>query len=268
MQVEGWLLVLTKTQVVPVEFTSGGETVRGNLVTPTSEGPFPGICKYHGLPGGPDQVGGIATRLAEVGFAVLTFDFRGFRSSDGFFRLAGEIVDAKNSVTYLLESEFTFNDWIGVYGASYGGAVAICSSAEDKRVQAVCVRAPVFDTYMFALSPMIEPEVKRIIETDPSQIRGIENPETRKLILRRMVEDAIIYNPMKDIPGISPRPLFIITGDADRGIPVEGVRELYDKAGEPKQFAVVEGADHVLSDPAQYEETVTAVIEWFLSQRP
>ena len=53
-----------KIEVQPTSFTSEGETLRGHFVLPQGTGPFPAICKFHGLPGSSDQISGIATRLA------------------------------------------------------------------------------------------------------------------------------------------------------------------------------------------------------------
>ena len=74
---------MSDVRLIPTEFESEGETIKGDFVLPSGAGPFPGICKFHGLPGGADQVSGLSTRLAESGYAVLTFDFRGFRRSEG-----------------------------------------------------------------------------------------------------------------------------------------------------------------------------------------
>jgi len=250
-------------KVVPTEFISEGEIIRGNFVVPEGKGPFPGICKFHGLPGGPDQISGVATRLAESGFAVLTFDFRGFRESDGIFTLSGQIKDAKEAITHLLESDLTLGSWSGIYAASWGAAVAICTLVEDKRIDAVCLRAPVYDTLWFSESPMIRPAVAYIIETDPTQMRGIDNPEICEKVMRTMVEDSRVYNPINEISKISPRPLMIIHGSEDIGIPLAGVKRLYELAGEPKDLVVVEGADHNLSDSRAYDITVKTVIDWF-----
>ncbi len=255
---------MVDVEIVPTEFFSQDETIRGNFVVPKIEGPFPGVCKFHGLPGGPNQVRGVATKLAQAGFAVLTFDFRGFRFSDGLFRLAGQIEDAKAAIGHLLESELTINSWSGVYAASWGGAVAICAIAQDSRVNVVCLRAPVYDTLWFATSPMIRPAVDYIVETDPSQIRGIDNHKTQKLILERMVEDAKIHNPMNEISKVSPRPMLIIHGSDDVGIDLAGVKRLYELAGEPKDLVVVEGANHELTNPTVYEITMNTAVQWFI----
>jgi fermentation-respiration switch protein FrsA (DUF1100 family) len=257
---------MADVKIVPTEFKSEGETIRGNFVVPPGEGPFPGIAKFHGLPGGPDQVGGFAMALAEAGFVVLTFDFRGFRQSEGIFTLSGQIKDAKAAITHLLESDLTVDSWSGIYSASWGAAVAICALAEDPRCNALCVRAPIFDTFWFVESPMIQPAVDMIVETDPTQIRGLDDPETQKMILGRMVEDAKVHNPMNEVSKISPRPMLIVHGTDDVGVPLAGVKRLYELAGEPKELVVVEGADHGLSDPRAYEITLKTGVEWFLKQ--
>jgi hypothetical protein len=253
-------------EILPTEFASEGTAIRGNLVIPSGEGPFPGICKFHGLPGEPDQVSGLATRLAEAGFAVLTFDFRGFRQSDGIFSLAGEIKDARAAISHLLESDLIAKSWSGVYAASFGAAVAVCAVAEDKRVNALCLRAPVYDTLWFSRSPMIRPAVDYIVETDPTQIRGIEDPEIQAGMLHRMVEDAMVHNPMSEISKISPCPLLVVHGSDDVDIDLAGVKRLYELAGKPKDLVIVEGANHNLTNPHAYETTMSTVVEWFEKQ--
>jgi dipeptidyl aminopeptidase/acylaminoacyl peptidase len=250
-------------RVIPTEFSSEGALLRGDFVIPQGDGPFPGICKFHGLPGSPDQVSGISTKLAEAGFLVLTFDFRGFRRSEGVFSLAGEVTDAESAITHLINSNLVAPGWVGVYGASYGGAVAACAAARDSRISAVCLRAPIYDTHAFALSPLIRPEVNRILKETPDEMHGLVDPITRKRILDLMVDDGRRFNPMNEVSKISPRPLLVITGDADVGVDVDGVRGLHDLAGEPKELVIVEGADHMLSDPRAYEDTVSSVVAWF-----
>jgi fermentation-respiration switch protein FrsA (DUF1100 family) len=253
-------------KIEPTEFTVEDETIRGNFVIPDGEGPFPGICKFHGIPGGPDQIGGIATKLAEAGFAVLTFDFRGFRTSDGLFTLSGQIEDAKEAITHLLESDLTLDSWSGVYAASWGAAVAVCALAKDKRINAICLRAPVYDTLWFSQLPLVRNSAEALAATDPSQMMGLDDPEIREKVLTKMVEDSRIHNPMNEISKISPRPLLIVHGTDDVGIPLAGVKRLYELAGEPKDLVVVEGADHNLSDPRAYEITVNTVVDWLSKQ--
>jgi len=253
-------------RVIPTEFSVGDEFLRGHFVTPPGEGPYPGIVKFHGIPGSPDQIVGPATILAQAGFAVLTFDFRGYRTSDGYFELSGQIKDAEAAITHLLDSDLTLETWSGVYAASWGAAVAICTLAEDKRINAVCLRAPVFDTLWFSQLPLVRSAAEELRANDPTQMRGLDDPEIFERTLKKMVDDSRIHNPIDEVSKISPRPLLIVHGTDDIGIPLAGVKRLYELAGEPKDLVVVEGADHNLSDPRAYEITVETIAEWFKKQ--
>jgi fermentation-respiration switch protein FrsA (DUF1100 family) len=257
---------MVDVEIVPTEFKVEGETIYGNFVVPDGDGPFPGICKFHGIPGSSDQISGAATHLAEAGFAVLTFDFRGYRKSDGLFRFSGQIKDAKAAITHLLESGLTIDSWSGIYAASWGGAVAVCTLAEDKRIDALCLRAPVFDTLWFSQLPLVRTSAELLRETDPTQIRGLDDPEIFEIVLENMVEDSRVHNPMNEISKISPKSLLIVHGTDDVGIPLAGVKRLYELASEPKDLVVVEGADHDLSDPRAYEITVRTIVDWFKKQ--
>ena len=127
----------------------------------------------------------------------------------------------------------------------------------------MCLRAPVYDTLWFSESPMIKPAVESIIATDPTQMRGIDNPEIREKVLAKMIEDSRAHNPMNEVSKISPRPMLIVHGSDDVGIPLAGVKRLYELAGEPKDLVIVEGADHNLSNPHAYEITVETIVNWF-----
>ena len=113
---------------------------------------------------------------------------------------------------------------------------------------------------------MIRPSMEFIAENDPFQIRGIEDPKNQDEFLQQMIEDAKIHNPLNEVSKISPRPLLIVHGTDDLGIPLAGVKRLYELAGEPKDLVIVDGADHNLSDPRAYEITVNTIVEWFTKQ--
>jgi putative redox protein len=253
-------------RIEPTEFISEGETLRGHFVLPEGDGAFSGICKFHGLPGSSDQISGIATRLAEAGFAVLTFDFRGFRSSDGIFSLEGEIKDAQAAVKHFIGSGHISPEWIGVYAPSYGATVGIIEAINNRLITAVVLRAPVYDPLAFAKSPLVPAAVDELLRTKPNEIHGLTDPKLREEVLEGMIRDAEKFNAMYEIHKLAPTPLFIITGDADKGIDVAGVKRLFNAAKEPKEMVVVPGADHNLTNPVAYEKTMTAIVDWFARQ--
>jgi putative redox protein len=110
---------------------------------------------------------------------------------------------------------------------------------------------------------MIRPAVEEILLVAPTEMHGLADPITQEQMLDKMIEDGKIFNPINEVEQVYPRPIFIVTGGADRGIPVEGVRRLFDAARRPKEFAVVEGADHNLSNPQHYAMTSELIVSWF-----
>ena len=60
---------------------------------------------------------------------------------------------------------------------------------------------------------------------------------------------------------ISPRPLLIVHGTNDETVDPGHARELYEAAGEPKDIAMIEGADHRLrlNEPA-----MTTALAWLM----
>ena len=68
-----------------------------------------------------------------------------------------------------------------------------------------------------------------------------------------------IVGMIKYVKKISPRAIFFIHGANDERIPVDEGEKLYNLAGEPKEFWIVSGADHMEShskNPLEYERRV------------
>jgi fermentation-respiration switch protein FrsA (DUF1100 family) len=113
----------------PVTFTSEGDTIVGNLFLPASYArgaKLPLIVVTGSWLTVKEQMPNLyARRLADRGFAALTFDFRGFGESEGSPRQyespARKTVDIRNAVAFARTLPVTESDRIG--------GLAICASA-------------------------------------------------------------------------------------------------------------------------------------------
>ncbi len=124
-------------QAVPIEFTNGAATLRGSLVIPDGDGPFPALVFVHGSGDGPRSDFRIfAEQFARAGIASLIYDKRGSGDSTGSWvtsslsDLAGDVVAA---VTAAASHRLTDEDRIGLWAISQGGWVAsvACSMTDD-----------------------------------------------------------------------------------------------------------------------------------------
>ena len=68
-----------------------------------------------------------------------------------------------------------------------------------------------------------------------------------------------IISPLHWIEKISPRPLLLVHGDADKVVLVEQAYELYQKAKEPKELVIIPDAKHKLR---LEEKAMDTVLHW------
>jgi fermentation-respiration switch protein FrsA (DUF1100 family) len=138
--------------VLEVAFSSGGETVRGDLYLPAGEGPFPAVV----MAGGWCYVKELrqpqyAREFVQRGFAALIFDYRRLGASDGEPRQHldpwDQIEDYQNAITYLETRPDIAADRIGAWGISYSGGHVLILGAIDPRVKVVVSNVPVIDGY-------------------------------------------------------------------------------------------------------------------------
>ncbi|MEJ2276685.1 MAG: prolyl oligopeptidase family serine peptidase [Candidatus Lokiarchaeota archaeon] len=97
---------------------------------------------------------------------------------------------------------------IGLFGESFGGAMALCHCARDKRIKALAIRSPVFDTEMVPTLPFFN-DLMRIwarnkqMRFPQGNVNGMYKEQTS------------LYNPIKLAPIIN-LPVFIVGGDSDK----------------------------------------------------
>src|SRR5271169_5543381 len=128
----------------PVSFYSEGVKLAGDLFVPADVKPCDrraGIVLCHGYTGVrsiylPDN----ARVLAEAGYVVMSFDYKGWGDSEGpKSRLApySRVADVQAALTFLGAQPEVDAARLGIYGTSYGGATVVFVAAVDPRVKCV-----------------------------------------------------------------------------------------------------------------------------------
>lgn len=248
-------------QTEQVRFQVREIALTGELRTPGEGSSFPALCICHGIPSGlpPDPADGGYAALAETftraGFITLIFNFRGTGPSEGNFDILGWTEDLNAAVDHLHGRADVDRSRLFVMGFSGGAAASAYAAAHDERISGLVLCAC------------------------PAEFRGFDGPDRTEFSIEHFRQIGIIRDsdfppslewwrsrfrevaPIKWIDRISPRPLLIVHGQSDDLIDVGQAWRLYEKAGEPKEIGIIDGAGHRLRTS---DEAMARVRRWLL----
>lgn len=225
-------------------FRSGDLTLAGHLARPQSIEPeLPGLILCHGFPAGVAGAAAsavsfpqLADRIAaELGWAVLSFNFRGAGRSEGDFSLRGWLDDLHAAIDHLRQLDRVRAIWLAGFGT--GGALCVCAGSARPEVQGVAAMAAPADFDDWANHPRRLLQHARDIEliTSPGFPRSLD-AWSREL---RAIRPALA------VRDLAPRPLLVLHGSEDEAVPAFDARVVSDAHGQA-DLRIIGGAGHQL----------------------
>ncbi|WP_433240922.1 CocE/NonD family hydrolase [Streptosporangium sp. CA-135522] len=128
-------------------------TLDASFFPPAGGGKAPAVLLAHGFGGSKQSVRDAAVRLAQEGYAVLTWSARGFGRSTGQIALNSpdyEVKDVRQLVDWVarrpeVQLDAAGDPRVGIAGGSYGGAIALMAAAYDGRIDAIVPQVTWYD---------------------------------------------------------------------------------------------------------------------------
>jgi dienelactone hydrolase len=262
---------------------------------------LPTIIMAHGWGGTAANFRRDAIDLANAGYLVITFDYRGWGESDSrviltkpapprpagskeAMKFTAEVMEVREVVDPLEQVTDWFNviHWamgepmvdknrIGLRGSSYSGGHVVYVAARDPRVKAIVSQVGSLDSRpkAVALAGTIDDQTKLAYEEATKRARGeIGYPPPRARVIGNLqggpIRDHLLrYAPVEDAPRLKCAALFIVAEKEELFDNNDHAKLAYDRMPGPKKYVVVPGITHYGIYTTERDRAIKLAIEWF-----
>jgi alpha-beta hydrolase superfamily lysophospholipase len=227
-----------------IRFASGEYQLYGTLHLPEAKNP-PVVIGSHGLLStgdSPKQIA-LAEECNKHGIAFFRFDHRGCGKSDGDFSSATTFSGRCRDLTSAIETIKNLPETgprIGIFGSSYGGAIALSVAASYKIKPIVTVAAPV-----------------KIDTINPPYITNPENTPQ----LHSLDREKLFFDISEQLTSVSQ--ILIFHGDHDEIVPYSNASEIYKDAKDPKELISQQNGDHQMSNEDHQQKFMDLAVNWY-----
>lgn len=201
-----------------IKFASADGTELTGLFFPPSGTPKGTVVHFHGNGQNMTAHFQYSAWLAEEGYNVFIFDYRGYGASGGKASLGGVIDDGRAALAHALKLPGAEADKVIIFGQSLGGAVAVAAASESGFKPAALVLEGTFYSY-------------RQVAAATMRRHWLTWPFS--WLPAFMVSGR--HSPSEHIAPLT-CPKFFLHSVNDGTVPFAQGRKLYEDAGQPKEF--------------------------------
>jgi len=199
----------------------------------------------------------LADGIERGGYAVLRFDFTGLGESEGDFgqtSLTTNVEDLEGAAAYMQHRGF---DPCAMVGHSLGGAATLLAASRLPRVRAfVVVASPSSAAHLRRV--FTEADVDTALATGRVRVQIAGRPFD---ISAEFFRDLERHDTLDHITALG-RPLLVVHPAADRIVQIEEGEKIFAAARQPRWFAAIPNADHLLTRPEYGEAAARITVEF------
>jgi putative redox protein len=198
----------------------------------------------------------ISRRLAELGVAVLRFDFTGLGNSEGDFsntNFSSNVDDLVAAADHLRSSG---TPPALLVGHSLGGAAVIAAAERIEEARAIAtIGAPSQPKHVVKLLAEAAPAIEE------AGSAAVTLGGRTFLVKKQLLDDLAEQNLAECLRHLG-RALLVMHSPKDEIVPVDEARGIYEHARHPKSFLSLDDADHLLTRPADSEYAARVLAAW------
>ena len=255
---------------IPVSMENEGMKLYGMLHKPIGVTKYPVVLICHGLAG--HKTGKyrlyvkLAQSLTQQGIGALRFDFRGSGDSEGDFtetRVDGMLSDAMVALRFLENHSEIETTKIGLFGRSFGGAIAIMAAALFANIKSIALWAPMYNASQW-LHRWNMAQTAQLDEKTLEKLMVIDG----QLASLPFFEQFFTMELESSFPYLENIPLLHLHGTSDQIVNISHA-QLYKhqrhKAQADSEFIELLNADHDFSQLEDQHSALKLTTDWFVS---
>ena len=240
-------------------FDSAGLALSAHLAEPPGVAHAPGLVLCHGFPvRGREAVASgksfpeLAERIAgEMGWVVLTINFRGCGRSEGNFSMLGWREDIYAAVDHVAALG-TASVWLAGFGT--GGSLCLAEAARNPAVAGVAAMAAPVDFSAWAGNP-------RRLLLHAREVGVVKDPDFPPNF-GEWAQELKEFDPADFARQVAPRPLLLLHGENDDLVPSIDTRLMAEEHG-AAEMHIIDGAGHEL----RHDPRAVAILLGWLSRQ-
>ena len=273
---------------------SGENELDATIYRPEEKGSYPCILICHGYLSTQEEAGNLPSKIAELGYIVLTFDFSGHGKSKGdrgYYRAISHLDDAERALKKLWDQEGSIKEQTAVIGHSMGTVAALrllSESKEGQKCKTGIIMAPVrkfvdmagkfeLEAYKFVAGiawPVLLITGKQMylpFKVKTSNIfldQEMAKEFDKKNLLQKTMPINNYFYMIKQIDNEKfaskvEQKILVLIGNQDKVVPPEGSRKVFKALkNQDKKLVEIENSGHSLMMDYSKDKVFLEVKDW------
>lgn len=198
----------------------------------------------------------ISASLAEAGFGVVRFDFTGLGESEGDFADTNFSSNVEDLLAAVASMRARGEAPQILVGHSLGGAAVLAAAGQVPEVAGVAtIGAPFDPAHVRKLIDAAAPDLSEAGEAH------VVLAGRRFRVKRQLLDDLEAQNQPARIAALR-KALLVLHAPLDNVVGIDNARQIFVAAKHPKSFVALDGADHLLTRPADARYAGQVIAAW------
>ena len=246
-------------EVAGIDITNEGETFKGVLYFPpvSFKKPYPLVIYFHGFPQifTLQEIVKSYSYLLDLGYALIVFNFRGYRYSQGNVSIKSQVSDGLKVIEFVqkMAEHNIFNlENVNILAHDFGAYIGLILCSKTKLINNLILYSPILDLKRHLQNEDFVKVLNYINRFLPGNVRGLHNiDQFIKKTWGELENDE--FNIENAILQLKNNHLKVIIGEIDKVTPLSEVETILDNSNLKPDIAIVECMDHDCGDDEEID---------------